>query len=185
MALPTPTEIVQRASSRATNRVRISGSHFEKCEGILGFCEELSQRNNRNAKLSISFLVPKFHLVTIIFKQDNILQKHLISWHDLILQPPRQVNFRAVYMTSFMFCFEFFIFLSYSVLYNRNRLENCKTVSICLLCTLNILVWKCLVWKFSGAPKMFWIFWSNKNHGGGQHTSYLCISLANVSELTK
>ena len=29
-------------------------------------------------------------------KQDNILQKHLISWHDLALQPPRQANFHAV-----------------------------------------------------------------------------------------
>ena len=31
----------------------------------------------------------KVCLVTIIFKQDNVLQQHLISWHDLILQPLR------------------------------------------------------------------------------------------------
>ena len=62
----------------------IDGSHFTKCKGILNFCEALSQRNNKNAKLSISFLAPKFHLVTIIFKHNNGLQKHLISGHDLI-----------------------------------------------------------------------------------------------------
>ena len=45
--------------------VRISGLHFPKCEGILSFCEALSQRN-KNAKLSISFLAPKFHLEAII-----------------------------------------------------------------------------------------------------------------------
>ena len=83
-------------------RVQISSSHFAKCEGVLCFNEALSQRNNKNAKLSIAFLAPTFHLVTI-FKQDNVLQKHLISLHDLILQPPRQANFRAVYLTSFMF----------------------------------------------------------------------------------
>ena len=84
-------------------RVQISSSHFAKCEGVLFFNEALSQRNNKNAKLSIAFLAPTFHLVTVIFKQDNVLQKHLISLHDLILQPPRQANFRAVYLTSFMF----------------------------------------------------------------------------------
>ena len=84
-------------------RVQISSLHFAKCEGVLCFNEALSQRNNKNAKLSIAFLAPTFHLVTIIFKQDNVLQKHLISWHDLILQPPRQANFRAVCLTSFMF----------------------------------------------------------------------------------
>ena len=83
-------------------RVRISVSHFAKCEDILSFCEALFQSNNKNVKLSISFFAPKFLLLTIIFKQDNVLQKHLISWHDLILQPPRQANFRAVYLTSFM-----------------------------------------------------------------------------------
>ena len=70
-----------------------------KCKGILSFSEALSQRNNKNVKLSILFLAPKFHSETIIFKQDNILQKHLISWHDLILQPPCQANFVAVYLT--------------------------------------------------------------------------------------
>ena len=83
-------------------RVRISSSHFAKCENILSFYEALFQSKNKNAKLSISFLAPKFLLLTIIFKQDNVLQKHLISWHDLILQPPCQANFRAVYLTSFM-----------------------------------------------------------------------------------
>ena len=100
------------------NRVQISSSHFAKYEGILSFCEALSQRNNKNAKLSILFFAPKFHLVTVIFKHDNVLQKHLIPWHNLILQLPRQANFREVYLTSFMFCFEFFIFLSHSLLYN-------------------------------------------------------------------
>ena len=38
-------------------RVRISGSHFIKCESISSICEAFSQRNNKNAKLSISFLV--------------------------------------------------------------------------------------------------------------------------------
>ena len=104
--------------SYKTCRVRISGLHFAKCEGIISFWEALSKRNNKNTRLSISFLAPKFHLVTIIFKQDNVLQKHLISWHDLSLW-----------------------FLSHSVLYNRNRPENYKTVSVCLLCTLNILIW--------------------------------------------
>ena len=70
-----------------------------KCKGILNFSEALSQRNNKNVKLSILFLAPKFHSETIIFKQDNVLQKHLISWHDLILQPPCQANFVAVYLT--------------------------------------------------------------------------------------
>ena len=37
--------------------------------------------------------------------------------------------------------FEFFTFLSHSVLYNLNRIENYKTVSVGLLCTLNILIW--------------------------------------------
>ena len=61
------------------HRVQISGSHFAKCEGIQSFCNALSQRNNKNAKLSISYLAPKFHPVTIIFKQDNVFQKQLIS----------------------------------------------------------------------------------------------------------
>ena len=39
------------------SRVRISDSHFAKCEGISSICEAFSQRNNKNAKLSISFLV--------------------------------------------------------------------------------------------------------------------------------
>ena len=59
-------------------REQISGLHFTKYKGILSFCESLFQRSNKNAKLSISFLAPKFHLVTIIFKQDNVVQKHLI-----------------------------------------------------------------------------------------------------------
>ena len=79
-------------------RVQISNSHFAECEGIVSFCEALSQEKNKNAKLSILSLVPKFHL-TIIFKQDNILQKYLISWHHLILQPPRQANVPAVDLT--------------------------------------------------------------------------------------
>ena len=104
-------------------RIRISGSHFAKCEGILSFCEALSQRN-KNVKLSISFLAPKFHLVTIIFKKDNLLHKHLICSHDLILEPPRQANFRAVYLTPFMFhVLNFFIFPFDSVLYNC---QNCQ-----------------------------------------------------------
>ena len=84
-------------------RVRISGSHFAKCKRILSFCEVLSQRNNKYTKLSILLLAPKFHVATTIFKQDNLLQKHLISWHNLILQPTCQANFRVVYLTSFMF----------------------------------------------------------------------------------
>ena len=55
-------------------RVQISNLHFAECEGILSFCQALSQEKNKNAKLSILF-----HLLTIIFKQDNILQKYLIS----------------------------------------------------------------------------------------------------------
>ena len=102
-------------------RIRISGSHFAKCEGILSFCEALSQRKNKNTKLSISFLVPKFHLVTIIFKQNNFLQKHLISWQNPILQPPRQTNFHTVYLASF-------IFLSHSVLYNCQITFKCSSV---------------------------------------------------------
>ena len=46
------------------------------------FCEALSQRNEKYVKLSISLLAPKFHLVTIVFKQVNVLQTHLISWHN-------------------------------------------------------------------------------------------------------
>ena len=61
------------------HRVQISGLHFAKCEGIQSFCNALSQRNNKNAKLSILFLAPKFHPVKIIFKQDKVFQKHLIS----------------------------------------------------------------------------------------------------------
>ena len=84
-------------------RVWISSLHFTNCEGILSFCKALSQRNNKNAKLSVLFLASKFHLTTVIFNQDNVLQKHFTSWHNLILQPPRQANFWAVYLTSFMF----------------------------------------------------------------------------------
>ena len=83
-------------------RVRISGSRFAKCESILSFCEASSLRNNRNAKLNISLLAPKFYFVIIIFYQDN-LQKHLLTWHHLILQSKHQANLRAVYLTSFMF----------------------------------------------------------------------------------
>ena len=50
-------------------KVRISSSHFAKCKGILSFCEALSQRNNKNAKLNISFLAQKFHLETIVSDQ--------------------------------------------------------------------------------------------------------------------
>ena len=49
-------------------RVGIGGSHFAKREGILSFCEALYKRNNKNTKLSISFLAPKFHFVRITFK---------------------------------------------------------------------------------------------------------------------
>ena len=52
----------------------VQSMNFAKCKGILNFCEALSQRNNKNVKLSILF-----HLVTIISKQDSVLQKHLIS----------------------------------------------------------------------------------------------------------
>ena len=102
------------------NRVRISGLHFTKCKSILNFCKALSQGNNKNGKLSILLLAPKFHLVTVIFWQNKVLQKHLISWHNLILQPPHQANFHTVYMTSFRFCFYFFIFLSHSVVQSNN-----------------------------------------------------------------
>ena len=50
-----------------------------------------------------------------IFKQDNILQKHLISWYYLILQP---ANFGALYFVVYfiyVLCFQFFIILSHSV----------------------------------------------------------------------
>ena len=97
-------------------RVRISGSHFAKCEGVISFCEALSQRKNKNKKLSIHFLVSKFHLVTILFKKDNVLQKNFISWRDLILQPPHQVNFHAVYLTSFMFYVLSFLYFSLTLL---------------------------------------------------------------------
>ena len=49
-----------QASGLQLLRVRISGSHFAKCEDILSFCEALPHRNNKNAKLSLSFLAPKF-----------------------------------------------------------------------------------------------------------------------------
>ena len=71
--------MLQQKKNIQDNRVRISGLHFAKCEDILSLCEALFQSNNKNAKLSISFLAPKFLLLTIIFKQDNVLQKHLIS----------------------------------------------------------------------------------------------------------
>ena len=96
-------------------RVRISSSHFTKCEGILSSCEALSQRNNINAKLSISFLAPAFHLVTMIFQRDNVLQKYTISWHCLILQPLHQANFLAVYLTSLMFYVLNFLYFSLTV----------------------------------------------------------------------
>ena len=97
-------------------RVRISGTHCTKYEGILSFCEALSHRSNINAERSISFLAPKFHLITM-FKQDNVLRKHLISWQNLILQPPHQVNFRAVYLTSFI-CYVFnFLYFSLTLFY--------------------------------------------------------------------
>ena len=54
---------------------------------------------------------PKFHLVTIIFKQDNVLKKHLISWHDPSCN--HLANFRAVYQTSLIFyVLNFFISFS-------------------------------------------------------------------------
>ena len=101
-----------RISHSINCRVWISSSHFPKCKGIhLSFWKTLSRRNNKNAKQRISFLALKFHLITIIFKQTIIIQKHLISWHNLILQPPHEANFHAVYLTSFMI-------FSHSVLYN-------------------------------------------------------------------
>ena len=97
-------------------RAWISSSHFTKCKVILSFSEALSQWNNSNENLCISFLAPKFHLVTIIFKQDNVLQKHLISWYNLILSP-HQANFE---------CFECLIFLSHSVSYNCQITVKCS-----------------------------------------------------------
>ena len=130
----------------------ISGLHFTKCEGILSFCEALSQRHNKYMKLSTSFVTPKFHLVTTIFKQSNVLPKYLISWHDLIstTTSPSQL-LCSIPDVIYVLCFEFFIFLSHSVLYNWNKPENYKTVSECLLCTLNILLW----YSTKVLPKMF------------------------------
>ena len=91
-------------------RVQISDSYFAKYKGVISFYKALSQRNNKNTKLGSSLLAPKFHLVTIILKQHNVLQKYLISWHDFILQPPRQINFHAVYLISFMFYVLNFLF---------------------------------------------------------------------------
>ena len=142
------------------DRLQISGLHFTICESD---CKALFHRNNKNAKLSISFLAPKFHLVTIIFKQDNILQKNLISWHDLILQLHRQANFGAVYLTSFMFYVLIFLYFSIT-LFCISEMENSEAVFVCLLCTLNILVYCIKV-----LTKICWIFWSNKYHRGGEH----------------
>ena len=98
--------------------LRISSSHFAKWEGILSFCKAFFQIKNKNYKLSISCLAPKFYLVTIIAKHNIALQKHLISLHDLILQPPRQAKIRAVCLTPFMFYARNFLYFSHSVLYN-------------------------------------------------------------------
>ena len=97
-------------------RVQISCWYFAKFESILSFCDALSLKNNKNAKLVILFLAPKFHLVTIIFKQGNVLQKHLISWHYLILQSLRQTNFLTVCPISFMF---WILYISRSQLFQR------------------------------------------------------------------
>ena len=109
-------------------RVRITGSHFEKFKGIRSFCKALSQRKNENAKLSILCLAPKFHLVTIILKHDNVLHKHLISWHNLILQPPHHANFHAVYSTPFMFYALNFLYFPHSVSYICQITVECSSV---------------------------------------------------------
>ena len=70
---------------------------------------------------------PKFHLVTIIFKQDNVLQKHLISWQDLILQPPRQLSCGLPDIIDVL-CFEFF-YISFSpcfALSNNCQMFKCQ-----------------------------------------------------------
>ena len=45
-------------------------------------------------------------------KQDNVLQKHVISWHNLILHSTRQANFHAVHLTLFMFYVLDFLYFS-------------------------------------------------------------------------
>ena len=71
------------------------------------FCEVLSQGNNKNENLSILFLAPKFHLVTMKYSS-----KIMYSIPDII----------------FIFCFEFFIFLFHSVLYNCQITVKCSSV---------------------------------------------------------
>ena len=48
---------------------------------------------------------------------NNILQKHIISWNYLTLQPLCQANFLAVYLTSFMFNVLNFLYFSLTLFY--------------------------------------------------------------------
>ena len=77
----------------------------------------------KNARLSILFLAPKFHLVTIIFKQDNFLQKRLISCHDFIQQQHHQAIFLQYI---WHLCFMFWIFYISFLLCYIELLNNCQ-----------------------------------------------------------
>ena len=95
--------------------------HFAKCEGILSFCEALSWRNNRNVKLSISFLAPSHNNIVQerkrFSKAFNLLTR---SHHAITLPSQLSCSIPDIIYVS---CFEFFIFLSHFVLYNC---QNCQ-----------------------------------------------------------
>ena len=87
-----------------------NGSHFAN-RNVFKISAEYHPRETTKMR-SYVFRAPKFYLVTIILKQDNVLQKHLISWHYLILQPRHWAKFLAVYLKSFILFWIFHISLS-------------------------------------------------------------------------
>ena len=105
----------------------------QKCEAkYFVFCTKVSSRNNNiQARCSSK----AFNFLTRSHSATTSPSQLPCSIPDII----------------YVLWFEFFIFLSHSVLYNLNRLENYKTVSVGLLCTLNILIW----YSTKVLPKIF------------------------------
>ena len=58
-----------------SQRLRSTNQRFalRKMRRYSKFLRNIILEKNKNAMLSILFLAPKFHLVTITFKQDNVL----------------------------------------------------------------------------------------------------------------